>query len=94
VFLRDGAARLADGTIAGSVSDLYTGMRNAVRFGIPEAEAIRAATIIPAREIGAEHAIGSVEPGKLADFVVCGEDLALQQVYIGGSPITSQIGKT
>ena len=93
VFLCDGAARLADGTIAGSVSGLYAGMRNAVRFGIPEAEAIRAATIIPAREIGAEHAIGSVEPGKFADFVVCGEDLSLQQVYIGGTAVPARTEK-
>ena len=87
VFLRDDAARLADGVIAGAVSGLYVDMRNAVRFGIPEAEAIRAATIIPARAIGADREIGSVEPGKLADFVVCGEDLALRQVYIGGSAV-------
>ena len=83
-FLRDGVARLGDGTIAGAASTLYEDMCNAIRFGIPEEEAIRAATIVPARELGAAGDLGSVEPGKLADFVVCGEDYALRQVYLGG----------
>ena len=66
---------------------LYEDLRNAVRFGIPEAEAIRAATIVPARRIGAEREVGSIEPGKFADFAVCGDGLALRQVYLGGAPV-------
>ena len=84
VFLSDGVARLADGTIAGAASDLYRDMRNAVSFGIDRDEAIRAATIRPAREIGQDREIGSIEAGKLADFVLCSEDLSLKAVYIGG----------
>ena len=87
VFLSGGVARLADGTIAGAASDLYADMRNAVRFGVPREEAILAATIRPAREIGRESEIGSIEEGKLADFVVCGEDLALRAVCIGGKRV-------
>ena len=87
VFLSGGVARLADGTIAGAASDLYADMRNAVAFGIPKEEAILAATIRPAREIGRESEIGSIETGKLADFVVCGEDLELRAVYIGGEKV-------
>ena len=62
-------------------------MRSAVAFGIPKEEAILAATIRPAREIGRESEIGSIETGKLADFVVCGEDLELRAVYIGGEKV-------
>lgn len=87
VFLREGIARLADGTIAGSASNLYTCMRNAVAFGIPMAEAINAATIIPARQLGREGEIGSIEEGKLADFVVCDEALQRKAVYMGGVKI-------
>ncbi len=87
VFLSGGVARLADGTIAGAASDLYADMRNAVAFGIPREEAILAATLRPAREIGRESEIGSIEAGKLADFVVCGEDLSLRAVYIGGEKL-------
>ena len=87
VFLSGGVARLADGTIAGAASDLYTDMRNAVAFGIDRDEAIRAATIRPAREIGRAAEIGSIEAGKLADFVICREDLTPEAVYIGGEPV-------
>ena len=87
VYLRDGAARLADGTLAGSAANLYTCMRNAIRFGIPEAEAIRSATIGPARQIGAADQIGSIEAGKLADFIVCDDALNLRQVYVKDTAI-------
>ncbi len=87
VFLKDNIARLADGTIAGSASNLYTCMLNAIAFGIPEETAIIAATLTPAKELGCDELLGSIEEGKLADFVVCGEDLSLRQVYIGGQPV-------
>lgn len=84
VFLREGVARLADGTIAGAASNLYQDLLNAVAFGVSEEEAIRAATWNPAREIGRDNEIGSIAPGKLADFLVCDQDLQLRKVYING----------
>ena len=84
VFLAGGVARLADGTIAGSATNLYDCMCKAVEFGIPREQAIRAATIIPAQQIGRAAQIGSIEPGKLADFVVCDEALNRRAVYLGG----------
>ena len=88
VILKGGAARLSDGTIAGSVSNLYEDMLRAIRFGIPEHEAIRASSIVPARVIGADKEIGSIESGKLADFIVCGENLELKQVFLGGKNLS------
>lgn len=87
VFLKDNIARLADGTIAGSASNLYTCILNAISFGIPEDTAITAATLTPARELGCDDRLGSIEVGKLADFVVCGEDLTRHEVYIGGKRV-------
>ena len=84
VFLKGGVARLEDGTIAGAASDLFADMRNVIAFGIPVAEAVRSATIIPAREIGRDDEIGSIEAGKLADFVVCTPELERKAVFIGG----------
>ena len=88
VFLSGGVARLSDGTIAGAASDLYTDMRNAVSFGIPAEEAVEAATLRPAREIGREDEIGSIAVGKLADFVVCDDALLPSAVYIGGEKVS------
>ena len=87
VFLKDSIARLADGTIAGSATNLYDCMRKAVEFGIPREQAIMSATLIPAREIGRDNEIGSIEPGKLADFVVCDEKLGRRTCYLGGKAL-------
>ena len=87
VTLRGGVARLPSGTIAGAASTLYDGLRNAVAFGIPEEEAIPAATLRPARAIGADAEIGSIEPGKQADFLVCADDLRLRAVFLGGERV-------
>ena len=87
VFLRGGIARLADGTIAGSAATLYDCLLNAVRFGIDRDEAIRAATLNPARQLGCADRFGSIAPGMAADFLVCGEDLSLRAVYLGGEAL-------
>ena len=84
IALRNGQARLADGNLAGAVSNLYDDMVNAIHFGIKKEDAIMAATIIPAREAGKEAEIGSLETGKKADFIVCDRDWNLEQVYVEG----------
>ena len=92
VILSGGEARLADGTLAGSVSNLFDCMRNAVRFGIPVQETIAAATIRPARVAGCDREAGSIEAGKKADFLVCSSELELEQVYVRGVRIGPQSG--
>ncbi len=88
VHLAGGIAKLADGTIAGSATNLFQCMRRAISFGIPEADAIRAATINPASAIGAQDKVGSIETGKYADFIVCGEDYSCKQVFRGGKAVS------
>ena len=87
VFLEGDVARLADGTIAGSATNLYDCMRKAVEFGISKEQAILSSTIIPARQLGRGEEIGSIAPGKLADFVVCTADLEKTAVYLGGKAL-------
>ena len=87
VTLKDGLARLADGTIAGSAGNLYEGMRKAVSFGIAKEEAILSATYNPAKQIGRENEIGAIRVGLLADFVVCTTDLERVAVYMGGEKL-------
>jgi len=85
--LSDGIARLPDGTIACSAIDLYQGMVNAIRFGISKEDAIRAATYNPARAIGADKAVGSIETGKVADFLICNADFTEKRVFLAGKEI-------
>ena len=87
VFMEDGLARLADGTIAGSAIDLFEILRRAVSFGIPKEDAILAATRNPARQIGCLDKVGTIADGKIADFVICDEELNRKAVYIAGQKI-------
>ena len=87
VFLSGGIAKLADGTIAGSATNLFECMRRAMSFGIPEEDAIRAASYNPACSLNAQDKIGSIETGKYADFVVCNADYSEKTVYIGGKQV-------
>ena len=85
--LEDGVARLADGTIACSAANLWQCMVNAIAFGVGEENAVRAATYNPACAIGAQDKVGSIEPGKVADFLVCSPDYTERQVFLAGVPL-------
>lgn len=76
-------ATLADGTIAGSATNLFDCMRTAVSFGIPMGEAIAAATMNPARSIGIYHEVGSLVPGKRGDVLLTDRELGLVRVVRG-----------
>ena len=86
-WLRDGVAKLADGTIACSAANLWQCLTNVICWGIPEEEAIRAATYNPACAIGAEGIVGSIAPGKQADFLICNTDYTQKRVFIAGKEI-------
>ena len=85
--LEDGIARLADGTIACSATNLYDCMVNAIRFGIAEEDAVRSASYNPACAIGADSLVGSIESGKVADFLVCSPDYAQRRVFLAGKEL-------
>ena len=87
VTLAGGVARLADGTIAGSATNLFDCMKNAIAFGIAEEDAVRAATWNPACAIAADNKIGSIEQGKYADFLVCSPDYSQKRVFQSGKEI-------
>ena len=93
VFLSGGVAKLADGTLAGSATNLYDCMRKAVEFGIQKEQAILSATLIPARELGCENEIGSIVAGKRADFVVCDEEVNRKTVFLCGKPLKNSVAE-
>ena len=86
-WLRGGVAKLADGTIACSATNLWTCLQNVLKWNVPEEEAIRAATFNPAKAIGAADKVGTIETGKLADFVITNADYSCKRVFIGGKEI-------
>lgn len=77
-------ATLADGTIAGSVTNLLQCVRTAVSFGIPLASAIKCAAVNPAKKIGIFDRYGSITPGKYANLVLLNQELEIVKVLIKG----------
>ena len=80
-------ATLADGTIAGSVTDLMACMKTAVSFGIPLADAVTAAAVNPARVLGIYDRVGSLDPGKDANVAVLDRNLELKAVLFRGQVV-------
>lgn len=87
VVVKGNLAVLKDGTIAGSVTDLYDCMRMAVRMGVPKEEAVRAATVNPAGAIGLEAECGVLLPGRRADILVTDREFELLSVYKSGRAV-------
>jgi N-acetylglucosamine-6-phosphate deacetylase len=85
----DGVGVTVEGT---ALASGVTGMDHAVRTmhrtaGVPLPEAVRMASLTPARIIGLDGEIGSLEVGKRADLVVLDAELNVQQVYVGGKSV-------
>jgi N-acetylglucosamine-6-phosphate deacetylase len=88
IHRKDGALRLADGTLAGA--DLT--MIAAIRFmqetiGLPLEEALRMATLYPATALGVAPRHGRLAPGSAADFVHLSDGLEVRGTWIGGKPV-------
>lgn len=78
----DVVARLEDGTIAGSLKFLLDGVKTAISYGIPEADAFKMASETPAELLGINK--GKIEVGYDADFIILDKDYNLLTTIIGG----------
>lgn len=86
VFVSEGAARLADGTLAGSVSTMDTAVRNLVSLGAELSDALDAASSVPARLIDRPE-LGTLQPGTPADVVVLDDSLAVTRTLVDGREV-------
>ena len=91
ITLSGNVATLADGTIAGSATNLFECMKKAISFGIQKETAIIAATLTPAKQVGRADEIGSIEVGKFADFVICDEMFNKKAVYLRGEQLSGNV---
>ncbi|MDC9824124.1 N-acetylglucosamine-6-phosphate deacetylase [Devosia sp. ZB163] len=84
-YRKDGALRLADGTLAGA--DLT--MVDAIRYmhgtvGLSLDEVLRMASLYPAQALRIEATYGHLQRGARADFAILADDLAVRSTWIGG----------
>ncbi|MGN6610968.1 MAG: N-acetylglucosamine-6-phosphate deacetylase [Angustibacter sp.] len=85
VVVRDGVARDGDGVLAGSVASLLGCVREVVRCGAHELDALAAVTTRPARLLRTGPPdLGVLRPGGPADLVVLDDRLDVQRVVVGG----------
>jgi len=84
ICVRDGAAYLDEGTLAGSVATMDLVFWFLVKqVGLSLCDAARLCSTTPANELGLSGC-GSIAPGALADLVVLDRNLTVKQTYIGG----------
>ena len=88
VYVKNGEARLEDGTLAGSVLRMNRAVQNMVeKVGVPFTQAVDYATINPARMLKIDDEAGSIEVGKRADFTVLNANYDVVMTVRGGKVI-------
>jgi N-acetylglucosamine-6-phosphate deacetylase len=87
-FINDGSVGLAgDGaSLASSVRGMDFMVRHMVQTaGVPLQTAIRMATLTPAKVLGLDREIGSIEVGKRADLLLLDDSLQIRRIIVGGA---------
>lgn len=88
VYVKEGTARLKDGTLAGSILCMNDAVKNAMTFfGIDLVTAVRLASLNPAKSIKIDHETGSIEVGKIADVIMFDENIQVSHAFVSGKMV-------
>jgi N-acetylglucosamine-6-phosphate deacetylase len=88
IIVRDDAAWLESGSLAGSVLTMNRAVANATRFlHLPLADALALASRVAAQSLGAGATKGVLAPGMDADLVLLGEDMDIRMTMIAGKVV-------
>lgn len=86
VVMQNGVARTEEGSLAGSTLRLIDGVKNLHNWSDQALFDIwHLASLTPAKSLGRAEEIGSIHPGKLADYVVLDAELSVQAAAINGN---------
>ncbi|PYE49444.1 N-acetylglucosamine-6-phosphate deacetylase [Deinococcus yavapaiensis] len=86
VTVRDGVARLDDGTLASSTVTMNEALRNTVRLGVPLSDAVKMATSTPAELLGL-HSKGRIAVGADADLVLVNDEFEVLWTLVEGRTV-------
>lgn len=90
-IVKDGRSVLEDGTIAGSTATMDTCVRNVHQVvGLPLLDAVRMASLNPARAMGLADRMGSLREGKWANLIVTDGDLIIYLTLVRGKIVYSR----
>jgi len=82
----DGRLTTEEGTLAGAHLDMASAVRNTVKLaGLPLEQALRAASLTPARFLGLDKERGALIAGARADLVALDSDLTVVSTWLDGS---------
>jgi N-acetylglucosamine-6-phosphate deacetylase len=84
VFVKNNEARLADGTLAGSIISQDMAVRNLVSVGIPLETILEMSSATPARILGIYGRKGVIHRSGDADLTILSPELEVKAVFIGG----------
>jgi N-acetylglucosamine-6-phosphate deacetylase len=92
VTVRNGVARNPEGKLAGSTLTLDRALRHVVALGVSLNDALRMATVLPARRLGLAGRKGIIAVGADADLVALTPDLRVAAVMTRGAGLTEPSG--
>ena len=85
VYVKEGVATLTDGTLAGSVLNQIQAVKNMKEnTDLSLSQIIQMVTLTPATYVGVDNILGSIEVGKIADFVAFDENFNIHFVISEG----------
>jgi N-acetylglucosamine-6-phosphate deacetylase len=86
IIVKDATCMRGDGTLAGSALDMASAVRHCVRLlGVPLEEALRFASLHPARFLGLDNRLGRLAPGCRADMVAIDpKDIKVIRTWVAG----------
>ncbi len=85
VYYRDGKCIDENGTLGGSALTMIEAVQNTVEHvGIALDEALRMATLYPAKAIGVDHKLGRVKKGMIANLTVFDRDFNVKATVVNG----------
>jgi N-acetylglucosamine-6-phosphate deacetylase len=88
VIVKNGEARLENGTLAGSVLRMNNAVKNVMGFlGTDLATTVKYASCNPAKNLGVYDKMGSIKVGKLANFAIVDKDVNVYQTIRCGKVI-------
>ncbi|MBO9696807.1 MAG: N-acetylglucosamine-6-phosphate deacetylase [Sphingopyxis sp.] len=90
IAVKDGVCIFEDGTLAGTHLDMASALRKTVEVtGLPVPDVSVMASATPAAFLSLQDSIGTIAPGRRADWVWLDAALMPLETWIGGAPVSN-----